>query len=64
MSKVRDAFVREDTSVSPNAEDIYEDYFELSERVSKVRMIYGMRLPKQILQELESKGALSLHDFR
>ena len=36
MSKVRDAFVREDSSVSPDAEDKYEDYFELSERVSKV----------------------------
>ena len=36
MSKVRDAFVREDASVSPNAEDAYEDYLELSERVSKV----------------------------
>ena len=36
MPKVREAFVREDTSVSSKVEDAFDDYLELSDRVAKV----------------------------
>ena len=36
MPKVREAFVREDTSVSSKVEEAFDDYLELSERVAKV----------------------------
>ena len=36
MPRVKKAFVREDTSVSPKAEEIYDEYLELSDRVAKV----------------------------
>ena len=36
MAKVREAFVREDRSVSSKVEDAFDDYLELSDRVAKV----------------------------
>ena len=36
MPKVREAFVREDTSVSSKVENAFDDYIELSDRVAKV----------------------------
>ena len=36
MPKVREAFVKEDTSVSSKVEDAFEDYIELSDKVAKV----------------------------
>jgi len=36
MPKVRDAFVKEDTSIPSSVEEDYTDYLELSERLAKV----------------------------
>ena len=36
IPRVQQAFVREDSTVSPNAEEKYDDYLELSDRVAKV----------------------------
>ena len=36
MPKVKEAFVREDDSISPKSEEVYDDYLDLSERVAKV----------------------------
>ena len=36
MPKVREAFVKEDASVSSKVEDAFDDYIELSDRVAKV----------------------------
>ena len=36
MPKVREAFVREDTSVTSKVEKAFDDYLELSDRVAKV----------------------------
>ena len=36
IPRVKEAFVREDTTVSPKAEEIFDDYLKLSDRVAKV----------------------------
>ena len=36
MPKVKEAFVREDASISPKSEEVYDDYLDLSDRVAKV----------------------------
>ena len=36
MPKVREAFVREDPSISSQVEEAFDDYLELSDRVAKV----------------------------
>ena len=36
MPKVREAFLKEDASVSSKVEDAFDDYIELSDRVAKV----------------------------
>ena len=36
IPRVKEAFVREDATVSPESEEIFDDYLELSDRVAKV----------------------------
>ena len=50
MPKVREAFVKEDPSVSSQVEEAFDDYLELSDRVAKVtRRTIGCNLDSRLI---------------